>query len=133
MHFVPGEEYRVTDRLLAIRRFQPISALLFTFTILIAAIVTLPAQADGTTSLKVTETVEIRIPADAVWKRIGNFQDLSWHPAIHSQTGKGGNAVKATRHLDLGNGAVIDEMLSKYSAKKMSYSYRITKVDSTLR
>lgn len=90
---------------------------------------TLPADAHGPSRKKVTETIEIKAPADVVWKRIGNFQDLSWHPAIQSQTGEGGNVPDATRILDLGNGATIAEVLRKYSAEKMSYSYRITEVD----
>lgn len=93
-----------------------------------AALIALPASAHGPTRKKITETVEIDAPADVVWKRIGDFQDMSWHPAVKSQTGEGGNAIDATRVLDLGGGATISEVLYKYSAEKMSYSYRITDV-----
>ena len=55
---------------------------------------------------------------------------MSWHPAVHSTTGEGGNDIDATRQLVLGaeGGPTIDEVLYKYSAEKMSYSYRITAV-----
>jgi Polyketide cyclase / dehydrase and lipid transport len=88
--------------------------------------------AHGPTRQKVAETVEINAPAEMVWARIGNFQDMSWLPAVAKTEGQGGNEVdKATRKLILqGDGtATIDEQLYKYDATKMSYSYRITKVD----
>lgn len=99
------------------------------FLALLATLVVLPAHAHGPTRKKITETVEINAPAELVWKRIGDFQDMSWHPGVKSQSGEGGNALEATRVLDLGGGATIDEVLYKYSAEKMSYSYRITDVD----
>ncbi|AXS39417.1 SRPBCC family protein [Breoghania sp. L-A4] len=116
-------------RTLALLRYKPSPALAFGLIVLLAALLALPAAAHGPTRKKVTETIEIDAPADVVWARIGDFQDMSWHPAVQSQTGEGGNAIDATRVLDLGNGATIDEVLYKYSADKMSYSYRITKVD----
>jgi hypothetical protein len=90
------------------------------------------AEAHGPTRQKVTETVEINAPSEKVWARISNFQDMSWHPAVAKTEGQGGNDIdKATRQLILqGDGsATIDEMLYKYDAVKMSYSYRITKVN----
>ena len=89
----------------------------------------LVAQAHGPTRKKVTETVEINAPAAKVWAVIGNFQDMSWHPAVASSTGKGDNAVDATRKLTLQGGGTIDELLYKYEPEKMSYSYRISEVD----
>jgi hypothetical protein len=95
------------------------------------------AEAHGPTRQKVTETVEINAPPEEVWARIGNFQDMSWHPAVAKTEGQGGNTpgeelpAAATRTLTLqGDGtATVDEMLSKYDATDMSYSYRITTVD----
>lgn len=89
----------------------------------------LVADAHGPTRKKVTETVEIAAPADKVWAAIGNFQDMSWHPAITSTVGQGGNAVDATRHLTLTGGGTIDEVLYKFEPEKKSYSYRIATVD----
>lgn len=87
------------------------------------------ASAHGPTRQKLTKSIEINAPAAKVWGIIGNFQDMSWHPAVKKTTGEGGNAVDATRVLDLGGGAVISELLYKYDAAQMSYSYRIPKVD----
>jgi len=93
------------------------------------ALVSFGAQAHGPTRKKVEETVEINAAPDKVWAVIGNFQDMSWLPPVEKTEGKGGNEVKATRTLTLKGGATVDEELYKYSAEKMSYSYRITKVD----
>ncbi|MFN3208033.1 MAG: SRPBCC family protein [Roseovarius sp.] len=88
------------------------------------------ALAHGPTRQKVTLTTEVAADPAEVWEAIGNFQDMSWHPAVHATTGEGGNEIDATRVLTLGEegGPTIDEILYKYDAEKMSYSYRITEV-----
>ncbi|QDL93906.1 SRPBCC family protein (plasmid) [Paroceanicella profunda] len=88
------------------------------------------AQAHGPTRQKVTVTVEVAAPPETVWEAIGNFQDMSWHPAVDHLEGQGGNEIDATRVLHLkGDGdPTISEILYKYSAEKMSYSYRIEAV-----
>jgi len=88
------------------------------------------ALAHGPTRQKVTVTAEVAAEPAEVWAAIGNFQDFAWHPAIHSTTGEGGNAIDATRVLTLGEagGPTIAEVLYKYDADKMTYSYRITDV-----
>ncbi|MBY5989502.1 SRPBCC family protein [Roseovarius atlanticus] len=88
------------------------------------------ALAHGPTRQKVTLTTEVAADPAEVWEAIGNFQDMSWHPAVHSTEGEGGNEIDATRVLTLGEegGPTIDEILYKYDAEKMSYSYRITEV-----
>ena len=88
------------------------------------------ALAHGPSRQKVTLSVDVAAaPADG-WAVIGDFQDMSWHPAVFSSTGEGGNAIDATRVLTLGaeGGPTISEVLYKYDAAKMSYSYRITDV-----
>ena len=94
------------------------------------AVVPTIAQAHGPTRQKVTVTQEVAAPPEEVWATIGDFQDMSWHPAVHSTTGEGGNEIDATRQLTLGEegGPTIDEVLYKYDADKMTYSYRITEV-----
>jgi carbon monoxide dehydrogenase subunit G len=89
------------------------------------------ALAHGPTRQKVTLTTEVAADPADVWAAIGNFQDMSWHPAVHSSTGENGNAIDATRLLTLGQdgGPTIAEILYKYSDEKMSYSYRITEVE----
>lgn len=88
------------------------------------------AWAHGPTRQKVTETIEINAPPAKVWAVIGNFQDMSWVPAVKATTGEGGNTPGgAKRHLDLGDGASLDEELTKYDADKYSYSYYVPKND----
>jgi hypothetical protein len=95
------------------------------------------AAAHGPTRKKVVETVVINASPDAVWKVIGNFQDMSWVPGVKSTTGTGGNATDpknddnevAKRVITLDNGGVINEGLYKYDAAEHRYSYRIDKVD----
>jgi len=86
--------------------------------------------AHGPTRQKVTLTVELPASPSDVWAVIGNFQDMSWHPAVHSSSGEAGNEIDATRVLVLGaeDGPTISEQLYKFSDEKMSYSYRITDV-----
>jgi carbon monoxide dehydrogenase subunit G len=89
------------------------------------------ALAHGPTRQKVTVTTEVAAPPEDVWAAIGDFQDMSWHPAVFSTEGEGGNEVDATRVLTLGQegGGTISEVLYKYDADKMTYSYRITDVE----
>jgi len=89
----------------------------------------LAATAHGPTRQKVVETIEINAPADKVWEAVGNFQDMSWHPAVTKTEGTGGNAVDATRTLTLDGGGQIHEKLTKYNAEGKTYSYEITEVD----
>ncbi|WP_045998249.1 SRPBCC family protein [Loktanella sp. S4079] len=98
--------------------------------ILIAACLPIAAHAHGPTRQKITLTAEVAAPPSEVWGVVGDFQDMSWHPAVYSSTGAGGNEIDATRLLVLGEegGPTIDEILYKYDAEKMSYSYRITEV-----
>ena len=99
-------------------------------TILLAlSITSITASAHGPTRQKVTKTIEINASPEKVWAVLKNFNNMSWHSAIEKTTGKGGNAIDPTRQLTLKGGATIDEILYKYSEEKMSYSYRITKVD----
>jgi hypothetical protein len=87
------------------------------------------ALAHGPTRQKVTETLEINAPADKVWATIGNFQDMSWHPAVAKVEGSGGNDANATRTLTLTSGGTIEEKLQSNDPAKMIYKYEITKVD----
>ncbi len=88
------------------------------------------STAHGPTRQKVTMTQKVAAPPDKVWAVIGNFQDMSWHPAVYSTKGEKGNEIDATRVLTLGEegGPTISEILYKFSDEKMSYSYRITDV-----
>ena len=97
---------------------------------MVAAAIPSLVLAHGPTRQKVTVTAELGAEPADVWAVIGNFQDFSWHPAAYATTGENGNEIDATRVLTLGEegGPTISEVLYKYSAEKMSYSYRITEV-----
>lgn len=98
----------------------------------VAAVAPTLALAHGPTRQKVTLTTEVAAEPAEVWEAIGNFQDMSWHPGVVSQSGDGDNAIDATRMLYLSDeaeeGPKVDEILYKYDAGKMTYSYRITEV-----
>ncbi|PTW42402.1 polyketide cyclase/dehydrase/lipid transport protein [Rhodovulum kholense] len=96
----------------------------------LVALIPAMALAHGPTRQKITLTTDLAAPPEEVWAAIGNFQDMSWHPAVATTDGEGGNAIDATRVLHLGtaDGPTISEVLYKYDATKMSYSYRITDV-----
>lgn len=95
----------------------------------LVAVVPLAATAHGPTRQKLTKSIEINAPAEKVWKVIGNFQDMSWHPAIEKTEGSGGNDVGAKRKLTLKGGATIEESLTKYDAAGRMLGYEITNVD----
>lgn len=87
------------------------------------------AQAHGPTRQKVISKIEIDAPVDKVWEVVGNFQDMSWHPAIAKTEGQGGNEPGATRVLTLAKGGTIAEKLTKYDLETRSLAYEITEVD----
>lgn len=93
------------------------------------ALMTATAGAHGPSRQKVVEKVEIGASPDKVWAVIGNFQDMSWHPAVEKTEGTGGNTVGATRKLTLKGGGVIEETLNKYNKDGRTLAYEITKVD----
>ena len=107
---------------------RPIRVLLSILLLLVPAM----ALAHGPSRQKFELSVDVKAPPADVWAVIGNFQDMSWLPAVFSTTGENGNeAGKATRVLTLGKdgGPQVHESLRKYDAEKMSYSYMITEVD----
>jgi hypothetical protein len=99
----------------------------------VAVISLLPAlaMAHGPSRLKVSESVDIAIPADKVWARISAFADASWIPVVAKSEATGGNEPGATRHLILkaDGSPTIDEELVSYDAAAMSYKYKIKLVD----
>jgi hypothetical protein len=99
------------------------------FGCLLLALVPAAASAHGPSRQKVDETVEINASPDKVWKVIGNFQDMSWHPAVTKLEGAGGNDPNATRVLTLKSGGTISEKLIQNDPAKMLYKYEITDVD----
>jgi hypothetical protein len=104
--------------------------LLMACAVLAAAIATpTDVWAHGPTRQKFSANIEINAPADKVWATLGNFQDMSWHPAVAKTAGSGGNAPGDKRTLTLQSGGTIEEELTKYSAENRSMSYEIKAVD----
>lgn len=97
--------------------------------IALLALAPMAANAHGPSRQKVVSKIEINAPVDKVWAAIGNFQDMSWHPAVTKTEGTGGNEVGATRKVTLQSGGVINEKLTKYSAEDRGLTYEITDVD----
>lgn len=77
--------------------------------------------------LKTVEKVVIDAPVDKVWKAVGMFSDMSWHPAVKQTVMlNGSNEPGSVRTLVLDGGPIIVERLVRYEPEKWLYSYRIT-------
>lgn len=85
------------------------------------------AQAHGPSRQKVSESIVIAAPVDAVWDKIKNFHDASWMPMVASTAGQGGNEAGATRELTLKSGGIVKEELKKHDNAEKSFSYKIVK------
>lgn len=97
---------------------------------LLVAFAPVAAEAHGPSRQKVVGKIEINAPVDKVWAVVGNWQDMSWHPAFSKTEGAGGNGPGATRTLTLAEGGgTILETLNKYDAEGRSLGYEITAVD----
>lgn len=89
------------------------------------------AEAHGPSRQKTSQEVLLNAAPEAVWAAIGNFGDMSWHPAVFSTEAPEGDKIGGRRTLTLGaaGGPQLLEELTKYDAAKRSYSYRISKDD----
>jgi len=86
------------------------------------------ALAAAPTTLRVTETVEIKAPAAKVWAAIKDFDSLnSWHPAFaKDEIIKGtNNKVGAVRQLTVKDGPTFTEKLLAYGSRTHSFKYMI--------
>lgn len=81
-----------------------------------------PGWAHGPTRQKVQTQVEINAPIEKVWAVLGNFQDMSWNPAVSKTEGTGGNDAGATRAITLATG-VLNQKLVKYDADAKQYAF----------
>lgn len=86
------------------------------------------AQAALDETIRVKESIEINAPAAKVWAKVGNYGDMSWHPAIVKTEVLEGKAdeVGAKRVLTLKEGGKINETLTSYDAGSMTMKYEIT-------
>jgi len=79
-------------------------------------------------TIRVKDSIEINAPADKIWEKVGNYGDMSWHPAIAKTEvveGKSGE-VGAKRVLTLQDGGKINEILTSYDTGGMTMKYEIT-------
>jgi mxaD protein len=107
------------------------------FAALLVALLGIPAVATAAIdeTIRVKETIEINAPADKVWAAVGNFGDMSWHPAIAKTEITGGKAEEAgaTRTLTFTDGGGVKETLTSYDAASMTMKYDITEGTLPLR
>lgn len=100
------------------------------YAVLLSAALMLPFSASAALdeTLRVKDSVEINAPAAKVWEKVGNFADMSWHPAIAKTEITGGNASEtgASRRLTLQDGGTIDEVLTLRDDAGMTMKYDIT-------
>jgi hypothetical protein len=90
------------------------------------------ATAQAAPVLHVTKSVVVGAPAAKIWSIIGNFNTLTWVPAVKSSTATKGNTIGSVRTLNLG-GPILTEQLKRYSAKGMHYSYFIQHTASNMK
>ena len=97
-----------------------------------ATIAAVPASAHGPTRQRVSQTVDIAKPPEAVWAIVKDFDALSrWHPIIASSKADRGNEIGSKRTLVLkapGDPSFVEELL-KHSDAERSLSYKIEAVD----
>jgi hypothetical protein len=88
---------------------------IFAATIL-AALLPALAFAHGPSRKKEVTAIEINAPADKVWDVVGNYRDMSWHPAIASAEVTPGEYKKEVtkRKLTFKSGAVFTDTLTRY-------------------
>ena len=98
------------------------------FAALLLSAVPMMASAAIDETIRLKESVEINAPADKVWKIVGNYGDMSWHPAIGKTEVTKGKAdeVGATRTLTFKDGGGVKEVLTGYEAERMLMKYEIT-------
>jgi hypothetical protein len=87
----------------------------------------LPAVATAAPALHVEESATFTAPPAVVWKFIGNFSSLGWHPVVAETTlvqGKN-NQKGAVRRIKTQDGAVIVEKLQARDARKLRMRYEI--------
>lgn len=86
------------------------------------------AQAAIDETIRMKESIEINAPAAKVWAKVGNYGDMSWHPAIAKTEVVEGKAEEtgAKRVLTLKDGGKVNETLTNYDAAGMTMKYEIT-------
>lgn len=90
------------------------------------------AAAHGPTRQRVSQTVDIAKPPEAVWAIVKDFDGFArWHPLVASSQADRGNEIGSKRTVVLkapGDPSFVEELL-KYSGADRSLSYKIEAVD----
>lgn len=86
-----------------------------------------PAAAMAAPALHVEESATFDAPPATVWKIVGSFSNLGWHPAVDSTTIAQGrdNQKGAVRHIKIKDGAVFIEKLLARDPHKQRMRYEI--------
>ncbi len=98
------------------------------FAAMLLSVLPMMATAAIDETIRLKESVEINSPADKVWSIVGNYGDMSWHPAIAKTEVNEGKAdeVGAKRTLTFKDGGGVKETLTGYDAERMLMKYEIT-------
>lgn len=103
------------------------------FVAAIALIAILPALAiaHGPSRKKEITTIEINAPADKVWGVIGNYRDMSWHPAIAKTEADPGELKKevSKRKLTFKSGAIFTDTLTRYEPETKTIAFLTNEED----
>lgn len=91
---------------------------------MLATLMPFMVSAHGPSRKKQVDTIEINVPADKVWAVIGNYQDMTWHPAIAKSETTGGNEVDvAKRKLTFKSGGIFTDTLTKFEEKERAIAF----------
>lgn len=83
------------------------------------------AAAHGPMPQRVNERVELAAPPDVVWRRIGDFADVAWHPGVASTQADHGNEPGSVRTVRLREGGQLVETLKRRSDADRSLTYAL--------
>jgi hypothetical protein len=69
---------------------------------------------------RITKTAGYRVPCDEMWRRIGDFRRMDWHPAVRRvETSDDGT----TRKLTTSDGTVLAESLIDSGSRHYTYRF----------
>lgn len=89
--------------------------------------------AHGPSRKKEITTIEINAPAEKVWAVVGNYQDMTWHPAIEKSEATGPmEPEKAKRTLTYKSGHVMTDTLLDYYPEDKKIGFMTDKEDHKL-
>lgn len=89
------------------------------------AVLPVVALAHGPSRKKEITTIEINAPADKVWEVVGNYRDMSWHPAIAKTEADPGEYKKEVtkRKLTFKNGAIFTDTLTRHEPENRTIAF----------